>query len=462
MEKISSWNLKEGAIVGAVRRPDGTLDTSKALRVMGENPPEIKNENPSQEVKPRDVSEHVKNEQEIKDEIMMLEIMQNGSVGIHSSMNNPDWGVGFQSVADNKWLGDRKGFSREIYNHFGLSDHNVKHRNNDEHIREMISLVPAVTDDYKITEVPVERRGLFGRKMITMEKKVEEMEAKPILHSKEVAGGKNEPMFKLMYAAYGNSDDPMRGRELVYTDDNGRPGNMFLFEVLLPESLAKETMEKLRRDPSFIRKLAGEAVVKRTGLKNAEKMWQKGGEMAFNIRPPYEEWDKDSGGKFYFADPKVDPNNPYALNPENVVSLAELKKKEDAGVDQKQTEESAPKNKLLQYEGGDMFASYKERLIRSGSERKKKVGFQQAEILKNTYNHFVREWNEKEEKKEPLTEEDGVRRKAYISSLPPEKISGWLIEAEKAWGSENYENLPEISKISVEAADALISEIGTW
>lgn len=335
MEKISSWNLKGGDIVGAKLRPDGTLDTSRALRAKGEDLPTQNKEDEEQTKESEHSStdrqqEISKKSQEIKDQMLMLEIMQNGSVGIHSSMNNPDWGVGFQNVADEKWLGDKKGFSREIFNHFGLSDRDAKHRNNDEHIREMISLVPAMTEDYKITEVPVEHRGLFGMKTTTMEKRVEELKAKPILHSEAVAEGKDEPMFKLMYAAYGNSDDPMRGRELVYTDDNGRPGNMFLFEVLLPESLVKETMEKLKQDPSFIRKLAGEAVVKRTGLKNAEKMWQKGGELAFNIRPPYEEWDKDSGGKFYFVDGVLDKNDPNAFHPENVVSLAELKKQQEA------------------------------------------------------------------------------------------------------------------------------------
>lgn len=126
--------------------------------------------------------------------------------------------------------------------------------------------------------------------------------------------------------------------------------------------------------------------------------------------------------------------------------------------------ESKPKNKLVQLEGGMFFANYP---ISYGTERMKLKKQRERDVLINIYQHYAQEWrdkNGKTGKDDPLTDEEVEQYKAYISSIPPDQIIALLEEWQKELlgADENYKELSDEFKLWHDVNDELISEISTW
>lgn len=270
--------------------------------------------------------ERAKNDQEIKETELMLKIMADGSIGLYTSLpekySHDGKHGGFGGLLDNRR--SRKGerdysvFAKHALQFSGLDDRGERHKYGAAHVREFVTLVPAEEDVYKETDVPVQEKrfgGLFGAKTIVEKKKIK-VGVRPILHSEAVANGKEEPLFRLWYCVQNNTEDNTDDYGLSYRDHSGRPGNMLSIEVLLPQSEALKIMQEIKSNPAFIRKVAEETILKKLGI--PEKAWREGDEATvYPLRPPYEKWDADSGGKIYIKE----SGDEYGFNSERIVKL---------------------------------------------------------------------------------------------------------------------------------------------
>lgn len=318
----TGWGLKDGDIVGAKMRPDGRLDTSRALRVY-EKPEELRT-HPIKQIKKDKQAEGLQNGQEIKETELMLEILYDGSVGVCASFPaeySQTGSSGFSETVDKRWKekaeSGKAAFAREVNGYFGFSNRDVKDKFDKVGVREFLGIVPAVKEIYEDVSVPVQQKrlgGLFGSKTV-MEKKMQKTGQRPVLHSEAVSNGKNEPLYKLRYSVRNNRADHS-DPDLQYKDDVGRSGNILDIEVLLPQSTAQKVMQELKTNPAFARKIAGELIIKKIGL--PEKAWGKGDlTTTGSIRPPYENWDKKTGRKFYIKEIGDDGD----FNQERVISV---------------------------------------------------------------------------------------------------------------------------------------------
>ena len=96
-----------------------------------------------------------------------------------------------------------------------------------------------------------------------------------------------------------------------YVDSVGRRSYLAV-EIVLPESLAKTLAEEIKKNPKVIRKIVDATMTQTLGIDEAvwktgytETSWGKS--KTFAIRPPYEKWDADNGGKakLYFEEPET-------------------------------------------------------------------------------------------------------------------------------------------------------------
>ncbi len=306
MSKVG-FGLKDGDVIGAKKRRDGTWDTSRALRFHEK--PEETVADPIKEAKRDKQTEGFQNEREMKEAELMLEIMYDGSVGAYASFPAEYSQVkssGFSEALDKRWKDKaapgRYPFARDVGGYFAFVDRDTMSEYDKAGVREFIGMVPAVKEIYEETSVPVQQKrfgGLLGSKT-TMEKRSQKTGERPILHSEAVSNGKSEPLYKLRYSVRNNRSDHS-DPVLQYKDDVGRSGNILDIEILLPQSTAEKVMQELRTNPTFARKIAGEVLTKKLGL--PEKAWGKGDlTTTGSIRPPYENWDKKTGRKFYIKE----------------------------------------------------------------------------------------------------------------------------------------------------------------
>lgn len=138
------------------------------------------------------------------------------------------------------------------------------------------------------------KKGLFGIGSTPdqTERKMTGRDIQP-MHDDLVADGKQEPAVKISYFADSRNLD----REAMgWRDESGRFGQMLLFEIVVPESVGKEIERQVDKDPGFIRTLVEQAA-KRT-LKHADA-WETPQGRGDSLRPPYERWDKGTGGRIY-------------------------------------------------------------------------------------------------------------------------------------------------------------------
>lgn len=266
----------------------------------------------------------LRNEQEIREAELMLEVMYDGSVGVSASFPagySQLGSAGFSEVVDKRWTdktdAGKSSFGKGVFEYFGFSDYDAKHKCDASGVREFIGMVPATKELYEDVDVPVQQKkfgGLFGSKTV-MEKRTRKTGERPVLHSEAVANGRNEPLYKLRYAARNNSSDH-GDPELQYKDDVGRSGNILMVEVLLPQSTAQKVMQELKRNPLFAREMTGELITKKMGF--PEKAWGEGDlTTTGSLRPPYENWDRKTGRKFYIKEAGDDGS----FNQDRVVSV---------------------------------------------------------------------------------------------------------------------------------------------
>lgn len=126
--------------------------------------------------------------------------------------------------------------------------------------------------------------------------------------------------------------------------------------------------------------------------------------------------------------------------------------------------DSTPKNRLAALEGGNSFAGYlmNANMPESMSESRKQRIVAKYNTLANVYNHYAQEWATQEGKSGQLTDDETAERTKYISNISPDQIIALLQGWQKDWGESEYAKKGEDDKTAIDAADDLISEIGTW
>ena len=250
----------------------------------------------------------MRNEQELRETKLLLGIMANGSVGVYLSLPagySKDGQAGFQALSDQRWGEDKKRvLAAEAEGFFGIrsEDYSTREEYSKEQIREFVGFLPATVDVYEDVDFKVEEKrlgGLLGSRT-RIKKRNQKTGTRSLLHKELVTNGKDEPLYKLFYSA-NNRGDSGEDPSLAYRDDGGRRGNMLDVALLLPKSTALEVMTEIKTNPSFVRKIVKEVMMKKLGI--SEKDWKEGGDKSSNpISPPYEGWDKKSGGKIYIKE----------------------------------------------------------------------------------------------------------------------------------------------------------------
>lgn len=269
-------------------------------------------------------AESVKTEQEIKENRLMLEILTEGGVGVHTSLPkeyHPNHSAGFTNIIDNRLIPGAPGqfSSGDIRGFFGIGGfgNDLSRKYEEAHVREFVSFIPVETDVYQEGEVPVQEKRFLGSKTV-MKKQMQKVGVRPVLHGESVSNGTKEPLVKLRYFAdAGKNEDA----SLWYKDYTGRGGNIIAMEVLLPQSVAEKVKQEVKSNPVFVRKVVKELMTNKLGI--PEKVWQDGNEKTngHSICPPYEKWDA-AGESMYFKE----PNDDYSFKPERVIKVQPKKK----------------------------------------------------------------------------------------------------------------------------------------
>ncbi len=160
-------------------------------------------------------------------------------------------------------------------------------------IREIISIKPIMKSVYEDIIIPAQKGYLFGMIGSTEEstQRIKTDRFEPKLHSEVVDGGSSEPIVRFNYYIPSNSNNPWR-------DLSGRPGQSMIFDLMLPESVAKQLEKLVDKDPTIMRTIV-EKMMKEKILKDPTE-WEKKQGSGDALRPPYEEWDASpNGGKIY-------------------------------------------------------------------------------------------------------------------------------------------------------------------
>jgi hypothetical protein len=296
--------------LGALNAGDTAVMRARAEALLRKNGPEaIHTQPPKVERLPRPIAPEIPRrgdaprerrsettEQERKEKELLAEILRDGASEITTSFSSDipgTKGSGFQARSEERFGPARNAGSSQTF--LSESRQLIKGRDADElltsnGVNEVIGLYPAKEDVFENREIEVPKKGLFafGQK----EKRIERVKVgnRPVMHGERVAGGKQEPLVELIYSTV---DSPDQG---AYRDYSKRTGQFLSVTIRLPESLARRSLDLLRSDPAFIRKMVEQTVIGQQGI--PEGTWRSG-ELngGFPLRPPYETWRTQNEGR---------------------------------------------------------------------------------------------------------------------------------------------------------------------
>ena len=160
-------------------------------------------------------------------------------------------------------------------------------------IHEFVTLQPHV----KPVRTEERRSGLFGIK----KERVRVGGDEPYRHADFVPGGKDEPVYELVYSTIDGTDD-----KATYRDYSGRTGQHLMTVIALPESLARKVLAAMKESPALVREMVDR--VRRDTMKGSDEDWERG--TAHNsghpLKPPYDTWRDQADGvvKMYFEEPE--------------------------------------------------------------------------------------------------------------------------------------------------------------
>lgn len=172
--------------------------------------------------------------------------------------------------------------------------HSTESFTTDKEQVEAIIFEPDTTTLYRTVTESVDRGGVFKRKIEQVERQEPDGETPTMVMNERT--GQPEPGVKVAYQ-FNSNRFPYDGP--AYDTISGRPGNMLVVEMTLPQSTAESFRQVVAQDPRFARELAHKLVIE-NGI--SETDWSS------TVRPPYDqlssEWsiaitDKRKEGSFH-------------------------------------------------------------------------------------------------------------------------------------------------------------------
>ncbi len=323
-------SLEKKLFVGVERKPDGTLDFSRAMeykKTPEKKPPS--NAMSEQELEEsrrkldelwRKSEEHNRKKKEAEMEALHKKlgvesqteqqksrektintVLQDGGIRIFTSVpqNLSSTGyAGFGDLSTRIQDGHMPSSALKTMEHVFLSRNDVNQGKTlknvlvEEHgIREIIDIRPEMKEVYEESTIKG-RKGVFG--VGSTPDRIERKATgkyQPVLHSEIVSAGKNEPAVRITYQI----------PQTEWRDYTGRQGQCLSVEIVLPESIARAFSEQLIQDPALIRKVV-EKVMKEKLLKDTSA-WETPQGKGDSLKPPYEKWDAlPNGGRIYIQD----------------------------------------------------------------------------------------------------------------------------------------------------------------
>ena len=156
------------------------------------------------------------------------------------------------------------------------------------------------------------REGFFGRKVTTRTEQVKVGEQDVTMRNPIT--GEDEPAVEFVYQFKSNGPKV----DHVYPTNSGRPGNMLVVNIQLPESIAQQLVTAAKENPDVARQLAKKLTVSdRTGITQHD--WEVGNTdqgKHFKVEPPYDTLPKDWTMGFYDEDTKTETHVPTAKQPD--------------------------------------------------------------------------------------------------------------------------------------------------
>ncbi len=266
-------------------------------------------------------SQESEDDRELKEKILLDEIIKNGSVDMYASLPKKTVVCGRELSANGgQGVGEPNNLSGSDYiqrgamfsmpagylgpfagREFAVGGRGASVMKDKLGIDETVILSQA---DEPIMKEVVEEvkagglKGVFGGKD-RVKKMVNSGERRNLSHKELVSGGNDEPAVRFQYSAeaykrsFKSRDDDL---STMYQDYSGRPGQTLGLECVLPKSVADKLAVKLRENPAFARKLVERLMMSKMGIN--EKVWRNGeGNGGHPLRPPYEAWANAEGGK---------------------------------------------------------------------------------------------------------------------------------------------------------------------
>jgi len=236
--------------------------------------------------------------QEKRSEIMLDTIVKEGGAMLYST--NDEWMQTAIRARERSSERSVQIHDRTINDTFFIMQE--KMRINDvklkqEGINEFVSIEPMIRSEKVVKTRP--KKGLFG--LVNTTEQYYEEQSRQVNHNEIIKGGENEPAVMLNYE--------VQDSDLDKTDYM----KYFKLGIPLPVSLAEVVANKIKEDPTFIRKIAEEMITKKLGI--SKMVWEHGvrGDDFMPMKPPYEAWRKNKGfSKIYYQEglpSKFNPNN---------------------------------------------------------------------------------------------------------------------------------------------------------
>jgi len=220
--------------------------------------------------------------EQIKEKMLIDEINETALSLVYSSLPaeySTKGNSGFQSITH----------SPEYY--FDVQSRNIMEYMSDNNINESILIKAVEKNQYKDVVVKQAKKGILGMGAKTAVTKTEKTgtvhkqysELKPEFQGSDKA-------YELSYLVSGD-------QQIIYSDYSSRGGQYMQIKFVLPEHLLEKIQQKIKSDPTFIRRLAKEQLKKQfTDASfdvDFDKAWEDGDENTNNIGlcPPYSEID---------------------------------------------------------------------------------------------------------------------------------------------------------------------------
>lgn len=245
---------------------------------------------------------------EANEQVLLQQAIQIGGLAIETSLpreHSPKRTAGFQTINSANFSLDVNHYFENVNYVFGSTELLESIHHND--INEAIGILLLTKDVYKDVEVEVKGRFGFGSKKSTERKYIGQ---ESMLHHYFVQNGSQEPAYMIGYLARDGYNDRF------YKDYSNRYGTFMYLFLILPESIAKNLFNAIKRQPTIIRNILDQIATNVLGI--SSKAWFQGDEFTrFPLRPPYEQWkQKERGSKIYIKE--IGQNN---FNPSLVYNI---------------------------------------------------------------------------------------------------------------------------------------------